>query len=530
MMRRLAALAFAFGFLVAFCASALAHAYLVESSPLDGDLLKQAPAAVELVFNEPVEVISAARVDPAGSVERLEAGAERRARVRLSLPLDLAPGSHLVSWRVISQDGHTVAGSLVFSVGRASGERREDRRESTLALSALSAPLVGARFFLLAGLIFGVGAVVFQSLFAPVAQARRLALGALACGGLAAFASIGLQGADAHGQTLGALMDRAMWRSGLRLPQGVGAAVAMAAVCVAVAALLVTRVRGRGALAALALALATLALVWSGHARLWRPEALMPALVALHVASAIVWAGALAPLAIATGAADFPDTLRRFSRFAPFIYATLAASGAGLATAQFLGPRDALETAWGVALAAKLALFAVVTLFAALNRWLYTRPALAGDAGVVALMRRSIRIEAMLVLAILAVAACWRLAPPPTALGPPDQRAFQIHVHGAQAMASVTIRPARVGPVQIRIEPKAADLSPLRVQEVDVFLTPDAPGLAAIQRRARLVSGVNVWETESVIIPAAGTWRLRVDLLVDDFERARLDAVIVLQP
>ena len=256
----------------------------------------------------------------------------------------------------------------------------------------------------------------------------------------------------------------------------------------------------------------------------------MQALVALHVASAIIWAGALAPLALATGGADFPDALRRFSRFAPFIYATLAASGAALATAQFLGPREALETAWGVALAAKLALFAVVTLFAALNRWLYTQPALAGDAGVVAMMRRSIRIEAMLALAILAAAAFWRLAPPPTALGPPDQRAFQIHVHGAQAMASVTIRPARVGPVQIRIEPKAADLSPLRVQEVDVFLTPDAPGLAAIQRRARLVSGVNVWETESVTIPAAGTWRLRVDLLVDDFERARLDAVIVLQP
>lgn len=529
MMRRLAALAIAFGLLAAFCASALAHAYLVESSPADGDLLKQAPSAVELAFNEPIEVISAARVDPSGSVERLEAGVEKRARVRLTLPPDLGQGSHLVSWRVISQDGHTVVGSLVFSVGRVSGERREAVRESTLVLSALSAPLVGVRFLLLAGLIFGVGAVVFQSVFAPVAQAHRLTFGALVCGGLAAFVSIGLQGADAHGQPLGALMDRAMWRSGLRAPQGVGAAVALAAVSAAVLALF-ARGRGRGALAAFALGLATLALVWSGHARSWRPEALMQTLVALHVASAIVWAGALAPLAWATRGAGFPDALRRFSRFAPLMYATLAASGAGLATAQFLGPRAAFETAWGMALAAKLALVAVITLFAALNRWLYTQPALAGDVGVAALMRRSIRIEAALALAVLAAAACWRMTPSPTALGPPDQRAFQIHVHGAQAMASVTIRPARVGPVQIRIEPKAADLSPLRVQEVDVFLTPDAPGVAAIQRRARLTSGINVWEMEPVTIPTAGTWRLRVDLLVDDFESARLDAVIVLQP
>jgi hypothetical protein len=52
------------------------------------------------------------------------------------------------------------------------------------------------------------------------------------------------------------------------------------------------------------------------------------------------------------------------------------------------------------------------------------------------------------------------LTPPPTSLAAPDERAFQIHVHGVEAMASMTIRPARVGPVQIRIEPKGADLSP----------------------------------------------------------------------
>jgi copper transport protein len=84
--------------------------------------------------------------------------------------------------------------------------------------------------------------------------------------------------------------------------------------------------------------------------------------------------------------------------------------------------------------------------------------------------------------------------------------------------------------VQIRIEPKASDLSPLRVQEVDLFLTPDAPDVAPIQRKGRLVSGVNVWEVEGVTVPAPGVWRIRVDLLIDDFDRTRLDAVISLRP
>lgn len=41
---------------------------------------------------------------------------------------------------------------------------------------------------------------------------------------------------------------------------------------------------------------------------------------------------------------------------------------------------------------------------------------------------------------------------------------------------------------------------------------------------------MNVWEVDGVTIPSPGVWRIRIDLLVDDFERARLDAVIALQP
>ena len=41
--------------------------------------------------------------------------------VVITLPDDLPRGTQVVSYRVVSQDGHPVAGSLVFSIGVVTG-------------------------------------------------------------------------------------------------------------------------------------------------------------------------------------------------------------------------------------------------------------------------------------------------------------------------------------------------------------------------------------------------------------------------
>ena len=41
--------------------------------------------------------------------------------VVIALPDDLPRGTQIVSYRVVSQDGHPVAGSLVFSIGVVTG-------------------------------------------------------------------------------------------------------------------------------------------------------------------------------------------------------------------------------------------------------------------------------------------------------------------------------------------------------------------------------------------------------------------------
>ena len=511
------------------CASAFAHASLLKSTPGDGDLLKQAPQSVELLFNEPVDINAATLVDPKGVIGTLKPAAGAGPRVVIPLPANLAQGSHLLSWRVTSEDGHSVSGSVVFSIGRASGGDGQAAEDSTILVSALSGPLVMTRFVLLAGLVFGVGAGLFAAFLAPIGHGRSIALAALGAAAFAALLAIGLQGADAHGQGLLALNDRAMWRSGLRLPQGYASLLLLLAMGCSAFGLFV---RGRAAriLALSALVFVALGLSYTSHSRTWRPESLMQVAITLHIGAVVLWAGALLPLLRASYCEDFATRLQRFSTLAAPVYVLLLLSGAVLAATQILAPREVFATAWGAILGVKLGLVAAISLLALVNRYRFTTPALAGEAAALKSLRRSIKLECAAAVLLLAAVSVWRLTPPPSALGARNERAFQVHLHGADAMASMTIRPARVGPVQIRIEPKASDLSPLRVKEIDLYLTPDSPDVAPIHRAARLTPGGQIWEIDGLTIPAPGLWILRLDLLIDDFERTRLDAAINLKP
>ena len=511
------------------CASAFAHASLLKSTPGDGDLLKQAPQSIELLFNEPVEITAATLVDPQGLIGKLRPAAGAGPRVVIPLPGALGQGTHLLSWRVTSEDGHSVSGSVVFSIGRTSGADGQAADDPTIIFSALSAPLVMTRFLLLAGLVIGVGVSLFRAFIAPIGRGRVLALSSLGVAALAALLSIGLQGADAHGQGLLALNDRAMWRSGLSLPQGYASSLLLLATACSALGLFM---RGRAAriLALSALVFVALGLSWTSHSRTWSPEALMQGAIVAHIAAVVLWAGSLLPLLRASYAEEFAQPLRRFSSLAGPVYGLLLVSGATLAATQFAAPRAVFATAWGAMLGVKLGLVVAISLLALVNRYRFTAPALAGDRAAITNLRRSIRIECAAAVLILASVALWRLTPPPTSLGARNERAFQIHLHGAEAMASMTIKPARVGPVQIRIEPKASDLSPLRVQDIDLYLTPETPGLAPIHRKARRASGGAVWEVDGLTIPTPGAWTLRLDLLIDDFERTRLDAIISVKP
>ncbi len=107
--------------------SAFAHATLLKAEPADGSTLAEAPAAFVLTFNEPVSPIALRLIEPDGSGRDLAGAVARDAVVSIPAP-PLAKGTHALSWRVISADGHPVGGSVVFSVGSISAMEMADVR------------------------------------------------------------------------------------------------------------------------------------------------------------------------------------------------------------------------------------------------------------------------------------------------------------------------------------------------------------------------------------------------------------------
>lgn len=102
-------------------APAHAHTDLVGTAPADGDVLDGAPAAVTLTFNE--ELLEAAvRVsitDESGAVVAKDIAESAGSDVTVPWPADLAPGTYVVSYRVVSGDGHPVSGDITFTYGPA---------------------------------------------------------------------------------------------------------------------------------------------------------------------------------------------------------------------------------------------------------------------------------------------------------------------------------------------------------------------------------------------------------------------------
>jgi methionine-rich copper-binding protein CopC len=116
------------GLPAASCAhAALAHAFLVKSSPSVRSTVPEGPVRVALWFSERLEpAYSTVSVWTANGmqVDQRDAVVDPDGRKRLSVGLvPLAAGRYTVRYRVLSVDGHVVESSYVFTVG-ARGRQR----------------------------------------------------------------------------------------------------------------------------------------------------------------------------------------------------------------------------------------------------------------------------------------------------------------------------------------------------------------------------------------------------------------------
>lgn len=542
--------------LVAGAGPAAAHASLESTSPGAGQVLVAPPGQVELTFSEPVEVsLGAVRVYDSNA-ERVEEGEVRHdGGDSVVQPLgDLANGSYVVTWRVVSADGHPIHGAFTFQVGDVATGDTDALARRLLAADggseAVGVVFAVVRFLVFASLVLLVGAAAFCLLAWPeglgLPGVRRLLWWAWGVAVGATVVSVGAQGAYVGALALRDVVDLDVVSSVFDTRYGrvaLGRVVLLVVAGVALVAAARQRAPdegtdGRGkdgvepsvvarvALGVLGVAL-LLSLGLSGHAATGDlvPVALVADLV--HVGAVGLWLGGLlVVLAVALPRAQ-PDELRRVvPRFSSIAFAAVAAlvvTGVFQSWRQ-VGGLDALtQTTYGHLLLAKLALFVVMVGFGYLGRrWVqrgYRGESVdvgADDAEVVAGYRRSIRVETALGIAILAVTALLVNAQPArSALSQP----YSAELVADDLLIDVTIDPAKAGPTDIHVYTLTATGAVAQVEELALELSLPERDLGPLEVPLER-AGPGHFSAYDVEVPLPGDWTIEVRALVDDFTEA----------
>ncbi len=173
---------------------------------------------------------------------------------------------------------------------------------------------------------------------------------------------------------------------------------------------------------------ALLAVSATGHATAGSDAALGFVFDGVHTLASAVWVGGLVALVVAVGRTDaVPDTalptvaaiVVRFSAVALICVGALVVTGVYRGLAELPSVSSLTSTGYGVTLLVKLVVFALMLVVASCNRFVIhprlERAALDladDDRGAAALLRRSVRAEIVLAVAVLATVAVLIATPP----------------------------------------------------------------------------------------------------------------------
>ncbi|MGY4236882.1 copper transport protein [Bradyrhizobium sp. USDA 4449] len=501
-------------FLVGTSTGALAHAALISVEPASGSMLASAPKAVELRFNEAVTPGAIQLIDGAGRVRDAARVTTSGESISVAMPPDLPKGTAVVSYRVISQDGHPVAGSVIFSIGMPTGTQ-----PSANVDGGLNALIWLSRVGLYLGLFVGVGGVFFGRWIAWSTMGMGVPRVGLVVGLSSAIVSLGLVGLDLLGLPLAALVTVAPWKIAFATSAGPALLVAIAAMLLAQMAL--GRAWYARTLAVIAFVGVGMSLAMTGHAATASPEVLTRPAVFVHGLAVAFWIGALAPVAalLSKPTAAVLPLLNRFSRIAMPVVAGLALSGLMLTMIQLEKPAALVDTSYGLILSVKLALVLFLLALAAINRFRLT-PALAKDQVAAPALKRSILLECGTALGIFAVVAGWRFTPPPRTIVP--ETPLAIHIHTDNAMFQVLVSPGKAGVDDFVLQLMTSEATPLNAKEATLTLSLPERGIEPMERDAELGPD-GYWHVHKVELPVAGRWHVRIDALITDFEKVTLE-------
>lgn len=530
---------------------ALAHADLLSSSPEDGAVLSTAPSEVELVFNEPVQLVEGAtRLFPGdGTPRELDARVVDTAVV-IELPVGLIDGSYALSYRVVSADGHPVGGAITFQLGsrQASGPAATPLSQGDPVITETLVSLLTFTQYL--GLLVFAGwlffdVIVLRRTDAPSDRHRRMSGYALAAAISASFLLLPATAARVAGEELVqllpdsgdlVLLPMSAWLPSLSWPV---VAVAGTVTLAGLVALAVAQRAGSQLNRLLAVGSAAIALlspVLVGHTQTVQPTWLMQFADAGHLLAGAFWVGGVVGLlrflAIAQPAGpDEPGSVpaveaaavvARFSRFALYSVGLLAVSGVTMGYLVVGSWETLFASAYGQLLLIKLGLVALVVVLAACNRlaFLPRIVRLPSQEQQWRRLRRTLAWEAWVLVAAVAVTGFLTNHSPnmPTAgstAQPVSQQGVELVAESQGLTVTGMLEPALPGSNTVTVHLEY-DGKPVSVADVRVEARLPEQALGPLVASPRLLEGTGDYEA-TLSLPVRGEWQIQVLARIDTY-------------
>lgn len=528
-------------------APAAAHAELVETDPAEGAVVDTAPETVTLTFNEPVRLTSQeiAVYDAGGAPVASTAGATGvEVTVGLTDAAGLEDGTYVVSWNVLSGDGHPISGALTFSVGAPSADvtAPPEPETSSAVVTVLRDAVTVAS---LVGLLVAAGLALFTALVLPRTWAgtdvrrriRRLLTVAAGVGAAGAVLQVPIASVYGQGLELGDLL--AAFDPGLVTNELMSAALVVVGLALAVRSASDAapgRTSGWLLVGGAGLALAGPSLV--GHTRAFAPSPLLVVADVLHLVAGAVWLGGLVGLVLSLRALAGREVLAaqalaRFSTIAGGVLLAVAVTGTFLGW-RILGSWGGLvETPYGWLLLGKVAIALVVAGLGGWNRW-RTLPGVEAAVGfgdrerAAAAVTRTVRVEAVLLVVLLGVTGVLvNQSPRPTPVTPAP---------GATGVGAATAGDLKVLAV---MDPRRTGSNTLLVQVQDAAGEPyDPPVHPVVELRTDGLDIGTVTVTPiaagtyrgEVVVPRAGMWEVQVGIPLSRFENPVTTVRLTVRP
>jgi copper transport protein len=366
-----ATLAVLFSLLFAFPAAA--HAELVNTTPANGDQLTRPPTQIQMTFTESVNLVDDGirLVDHVGATVPTPEPTVDAQTVTWPMPAELPEGPYVVTWRVVSADGHPISGAFSFGVGTAAaavpgsstGADTPDTASGTLATRPTAPwPVVAIRMAGYVAFALFVGVAAFVLLCAPdTSKDRRLQLlarGGLLGGAASAGAAILVEGPYIAGVSMTRVFDTRLLQETLATP--FGSAMTWRLVLYGVLGVLVWRlpriVTGLASwLVPAAVAAIAVTIAAAGHGAASGLIGL--GVDALHALTAGLWVGGLVALA-ALGRSVEPRALQQFSTLATASVLILITTGTLNSLRHLTSVEELWQSRYGLTLMIKLALVA----------------------------------------------------------------------------------------------------------------------------------------------------------------------------